>query len=114
MATSNFGKAFAAARKSGQKTFEFNGKKYSTETRDDVVRRRNEAVGRNSTAGEKTATTKAREYTSGLAKEERAAERQRDSDSVQTFADGGMVKKVSGAGMGCGMRGDLAGKNMKK
>lgn len=31
MATSPFGKAFAAARKSGEKTFEFNGKKYTTE-----------------------------------------------------------------------------------
>ena len=32
MATSAFGKAFAAARKAGQKTFEFNGKKYHTRT----------------------------------------------------------------------------------
>lgn len=31
MATSEFGKAFAAARKSGAKSFEFGGKKYTTE-----------------------------------------------------------------------------------
>jgi hypothetical protein len=35
MATSEFGKAFAAARKSGAKVFEFNGKKYNTRTADD-------------------------------------------------------------------------------
>jgi hypothetical protein len=35
MATSEFGKAFAAARKSGSKVFEFNGKKYNTRTADD-------------------------------------------------------------------------------
>lgn len=79
MATSEFGKAFAAARKAGDKTFEFKGKKYTTETRDDVVRKRNEAAGRNSTAGEKTATTKAREYTEGLAKQERAEEKRRQA-----------------------------------
>jgi hypothetical protein len=95
MATSEFGKAFAAARKAGDKTFTFNGKKYNTETRDDVVRRRNEAVGRSSTAGEKTPTTKAREFTSGMAKKERAAERseaqRKDSEAiakdVKTAAD---------------------------
>ena len=32
MATSAFGKAFSTARKAGQKTFEFNGKKYHTRT----------------------------------------------------------------------------------
>lgn len=31
MATSKFGQAFAAARKSGLKTFDFGGKKYTTE-----------------------------------------------------------------------------------
>ena len=31
MATSGFGKAFRAARAAGDKTFEFNGKKYTTE-----------------------------------------------------------------------------------
>jgi hypothetical protein len=36
MATSEFGKAFAAARKAGDKTFEFNGKKYTTKTAEDV------------------------------------------------------------------------------
>lgn len=76
MATSAFGKAFAAARKAGEKTFEFNGKKYTTETREDVVKKRNEAVGRKAGAlPEKSATTKAREYTSEMAKKERAADR---------------------------------------
>ena len=37
MATSEFGKAFAAARKAGDKTFEFNGKKYTTKTAEDVA-----------------------------------------------------------------------------
>jgi hypothetical protein len=86
MATSDFGKAFAAARKAGDKTFEFGGKKYTTDTREDVVRKRNEAAGRKSTAGEKTPTTKAREYTAGLAKQERAAERaeaqRKDSEAI--------------------------------
>ena len=36
MATSEFGKAFAAARKAGDKSFEFNGKKYTTKTAEDV------------------------------------------------------------------------------
>lgn len=35
MATSEFGKAFAAARKGGQSSFEFNGKKYHTRTAED-------------------------------------------------------------------------------
>ena len=35
MATSNFGSAFAAARKAGDKTFEFNGKKFTTENREE-------------------------------------------------------------------------------
>jgi len=35
MDTSKFGSAFAAARKAGDKTFEFNGKKFTTETKDD-------------------------------------------------------------------------------
>jgi hypothetical protein len=36
MATSEFGSAFAAARKAGDKTFEFNGKKYTTETAEET------------------------------------------------------------------------------
>lgn len=36
---SPFGKAFADARKSGKKTFEFGGKSYTTETREDVQKR---------------------------------------------------------------------------
>jgi hypothetical protein len=36
MATSEFGSAFAAARRAGDKTFEFNGKKYTTETADEM------------------------------------------------------------------------------
>ena len=87
MATSAFGKAFAAARKAGDKTFEFNGKKYTTETREDVVKKRNEAVGRKAGAlPEKSATTKAREYTSEMAKKERASDRaeaqRKDSSAI--------------------------------
>jgi len=36
MATSKFGQAFADARKSGAKTFEFGGKKFTTQTKDDA------------------------------------------------------------------------------
>lgn len=36
MATSSFGRAFAAARKAGKKTFTWNGKKYTTELRKPV------------------------------------------------------------------------------
>lgn len=36
---SKFGDAFKAARAAGDKTFMFNGKKYTTETADDVKRR---------------------------------------------------------------------------
>lgn len=43
MATSEFGKAFAAARKAGDKTFEFNGKKYTTKTAEDVAGEKKEA-----------------------------------------------------------------------
>jgi hypothetical protein len=35
MATSEFGKAFAAARKGGEKEFTFNGKRYNTRTADE-------------------------------------------------------------------------------
>jgi hypothetical protein len=35
MAMSKFGEAFAAARKRGDKTFEFKGKKYNTKTKED-------------------------------------------------------------------------------
>ena len=44
MATSEFGKAFAAARKSGDKTFEFKGKKYTTKTADDVSKEKKGAM----------------------------------------------------------------------
>jgi hypothetical protein len=43
MATSEFGKAFAAARKAGDKTFEFNGKKYTTKTAEDVAKEKKES-----------------------------------------------------------------------
>jgi len=36
MAISAFGQAFAAARKSGVKTFEYGGKKFTTQTKEDV------------------------------------------------------------------------------
>ena len=36
--TSGFGAAFAAARKRGDKTFEFNGKKYTTQTKEEKDR----------------------------------------------------------------------------
>jgi len=38
MAHSKFGSAFAAARKAGDKTFEFEGKKFTTETKDDQLK----------------------------------------------------------------------------
>lgn len=38
MAQSAFGSAFAKARKSGKKTFEFEGKSYSTQTREEKNR----------------------------------------------------------------------------
>lgn len=44
MATSPFGKAFAEARKAGQKTFEFGGKKYTTETRDEADKKAGTSV----------------------------------------------------------------------
>ena len=37
--TSEFGKAFAAARKRGDKTFEFGGKKYTTQTKEEKDRK---------------------------------------------------------------------------
>jgi hypothetical protein len=44
MATSEFGKAFAAARKAGDKSFEFNGKKYTTKTAEDVSKEKKGAM----------------------------------------------------------------------
>jgi hypothetical protein len=44
MATSKFGSAFAAARKAGAKTFEFGGKKYTTETREEADKKAGSAV----------------------------------------------------------------------
>lgn len=43
MATSEFGSAFAAARKAGDKTFEFKGKKYTTETAEESGAAKKEA-----------------------------------------------------------------------
>ena len=44
MATSPFGKAFAEARKAGQKTFEFGGKKFTTETKEEADKKAGSAV----------------------------------------------------------------------
>ena len=44
MATSKFGSAFAAARKAGAKTFEFGGKKFTTETADEKSKKAGSAV----------------------------------------------------------------------
>jgi hypothetical protein len=44
MATSEFGKAFAAARKAGDKSFEFNGKKYTTKTAEDTAKEKKGAM----------------------------------------------------------------------
>jgi hypothetical protein len=44
MATSDFGRAFAAARKAGKKDFEHGGKKFSTETREEKSSRVGKAV----------------------------------------------------------------------
>ena len=51
MATSEFGKAFAAARKAGDKTFEFNGKKYTTKTAEDVAGEKKKATSNYSNEG---------------------------------------------------------------
>jgi len=44
MATSKFGSAFAAARKSGAKTFEFGGKKFTTDTKEEATKKAGSAV----------------------------------------------------------------------
>lgn len=44
MATSKFGSAFAAARKSGAKTFEFEGKKFTAETKEEARDKAGSAV----------------------------------------------------------------------
>jgi hypothetical protein len=45
MATSEFGKAFAAARKSGEKEFTFGGKQYNTRLKEETVGEKNAKEG---------------------------------------------------------------------
>lgn len=45
MATSEFGKAFAAARKAGEKEFTFNGKQYNTRLKEDTIGEKNAREG---------------------------------------------------------------------
>lgn len=44
MATSKFGSAFSEARKSGAKTFEFGGKKFTTDTKEEATKKAGSAV----------------------------------------------------------------------
>ena len=90
MATSEFGKAFAAARKAGDKTFEFNGKKFTTKTAEDVAsekksafegaQRKRSDMMRDLTKAEKEAP----EGTSALAKQKIAESKRKVTEEYAT------------------------------
>ena len=84
--TSRFGAAFAAARRAGDKTFEFNGKKYTTEL----------------------ASEKKKAPAKGKALPGKAAEGQ-VSDIVGA-KKGGMIGSASKRADGCAMRGKTKGR----
>lgn len=75
MATSDFSRAFAAARKAGKKEFEHGGKKFTTETREEKSARVGKAVADKSDAMRsvsRAATTSAAKTASGKRKQAEA------------------------------------------
>lgn len=75
MATSDFSRAFAAARKAGKKEFEHGGKKFTTETREEKSARVGKAVADKSDAmrgASRAATTSAAKTASGKRKQAEA------------------------------------------
>jgi len=130
MALSEFGKAFAAARKAGDKEFTFNGKQYNTRLKEDTVGEKNAREGMAMTRMDpaKGAEAKhmfdlenARDKALSIAAEQRAtaaakekAVRQKEADeaaSLGGYKRGGSVKSsASRRGDGIAARGKTRGK----
>jgi len=100
MATSAFGKAFRAARAAGDKTFEFNGKKYTTQLASDTAQ---PSVGGTVKAGEYkprrtpedlTSTTKP--GTSVNYENTETSDMMKRGGKVKSYAKGGSVTRADG------------------
>lgn len=97
MATSKFGKAFAAARKAGKKEFSFGGKRYNTKTRDEDAPKNvptptaNPAKAKSgasrSTEGKVSAKSGASRSTSGKVTEKKPREKIFSSGKNPSFAE---------------------------
>ena len=111
MATSEFGKAFRAARESGEKEFTFNGKKYHTRVANET-----KAAPKSSPASSVDPEIAGQPMT----KEESAKSMDRsgrlnspentDLEGMSTFKRGGKVGSASKRGDGIAQRGKTRGK----
>ena len=100
MATSAFGKAFREARASGDKTFMFNGKKYTTELAKPKTSTKPELgpeMGEKMTPAESKAAVSNFGYPKGS---ERLNSEENKDTSDMTYKRGGAVKKMNMGGMG--------------
>ena len=100
MATSAFGKAFREARASGEKTFTFNGKKYTTEMAKPKTSTKPELgpeMGEKMTPAESKAAVSNFGYPKGS---ERLNSAENKETSDMSMRHGGRVKKMNMGGMG--------------
>ena len=98
MATSEFGKAFRAARSSGEKTFTFNGKKYTTDLAKPKISTKPELgpeMGEKMTPSESKDAASRFGYPKGS---ERLNSEENKDTSDMTYKRGGAVKKMANGG----------------
>ena len=114
MATSAFGKAFREARASGDKTFTFNGKKYTTDMAKPKTSTKAELgpeMGEKMTSDESKAAASNFGYPKGSA---RLNSEENKDTSDMTYKHGGKVKKMASGGVtradGIAQRGKTRGK----
>ena len=100
MATSEFGKAFRAARSSGDKTFTFNGKKYTTEMAKPKTSTKAELgpeMGTTMSAAESKDAASRFGYPKG-SERLNSEENKETSDMSMGMKHGGKVKKMASGG----------------
>lgn len=129
MATSEFGKAFAAARKAGDKEFTFNGKQYNTRLKEETIGEKNAKEGMSMTrmdpqkaqdAKRMEQQTVARDTALKMQEGERAVAdykakqaRQKEADegaSLGGYKRGGKVSSASSRADGCATKGKTKGR----
>jgi uncharacterized protein involved in type VI secretion and phage assembly len=103
-----FGDAFKQARKSGLKTFEWNGKKYTTETAEEKAARKTAAPKPSALSVSKADGSFSDRQEYKRAVKDRQKEQQRKAMGMKS---GGMVKSsASKRGDGCAQRGHTKGR----